>query len=102
MNMFEILTAVYGGIALGHDDLSRREQGGAARSEAAHRLLRWIRKAARSIAASFREHAFTRDLARLDDRMLQDIGLSRSDIPYIAHKFANADPANDNARRLAA
>ncbi len=46
-----------------------------------------------------RRHALAA-LRALDDRMLKDIGLSRSDIPAVVESAATADPAPSPERAL--
>ena len=48
-----------------------------------------IRKIIAIIAANIAERNTTRELNRLSDRDLNDIGISRWDIPYIARKDAD-------------
>ncbi len=108
MNMFEILTSVYGGVALGEPRATyphprdRRQTVGAAGAAVRGAGRRWLGAVARELVAAFHERAVARELSRLDDRTLRDIGLSRSEIAYVARTFAQSYPSNENVRKLAA
>ena len=53
-------------------------------------LARAVRKFAQAVQRMHSERKTYHALARLDDRTLQDIGLSRSDISSVARKTAEA------------
>ena len=55
---------------------------------------RWIGKLVRSWQQSVAEGRAMRELASLDDRMLADIGVTRSDIPGVVRR-AHADVMHD-------
>lgn len=55
------------------------------------RLYGWVGSIASVVRAIARWHRFrktVRELRRLDDRMLRDIGLRRDEITYVAHGLA--------------
>lgn len=59
-----------------HDMMNSRSQS----SNALYRAFsRWLRQS----AEGWQKHKMSEALHRLDDRMLTDIGLSRSDIPHL-------------------
>jgi uncharacterized protein YjiS (DUF1127 family) len=112
MNLFETLTSIYGldsrpssqGGSFAYRLAEARTRAHQARAEAFGRAVDRFAKAAgkvwRAVVAALRERSIAYDLSRLDDRTLRDIGVSRSEIPYIARIYAW--PVNDNDRRLAA
>jgi len=55
---------------------------------------RWISKLVRNWQQSVAEGRAMRELASLDDRMLADIGVTRSDIPGVVRR-AHADVMHD-------
>lgn len=65
-----------------------------ARAEAASRILAFVVRSAvgtgRSLAARIvqarRRHAAIRELQALDDHLLKDIGISRSQVPYVVEQ----------------
>lgn len=48
----------------------------------------WFGRLAANLAASWAEHQTATALGRLDDRLLRDIGLARSEIPAVARAMA--------------
>jgi uncharacterized protein YjiS (DUF1127 family) len=56
--------------------------------------VRMIGKAVRSAHAQYVERRTAAALSRLDDRILQDIGVNRSEIRYIARRLAE-NPGRD-------
>ena len=50
-----------------------------------------IRRLARAVRVAWRERTAAKTLSSLDDRTLKDIGVSRSEIPYLASRHANTD-----------
>jgi len=93
MTLFEALSAVYARDA----DLAARYTGAVAAHERADlgaraTLGRWLA----TIRESLRRRAATRALQRLDDRLLADIGVSRSEIPYLVVHGLDARPVNEN------
>ena len=60
-------------------------------AEIGHRATSAIRRLASAARVSWRERAAAKTLSSLDDRTLKDIGVSRSEIPYLANRHANTD-----------
>ena len=58
-------------------------------AEIGHRATSAVRRLASAVRASWRERAAAKTLSSLDDRTLKDIGVSRSEIPYLANRHAN-------------
>ena len=112
MTLFESLSAIYArDLALGtanhapisaYDLETTREVAGRLRADAFGRAVDtvagWIAKA--------REHArnpaAARELGRLDDRLLADIGVPRSSINYMVVNGLDARPVNDDQRPVLA
>ena len=58
---------------------------------AAH-IRKYLGLLVRPVAVAFRRAAMRRQLDRLDDRMLADIGLSRGDIPGLVARAYGTEP----------
>jgi uncharacterized protein YjiS (DUF1127 family) len=68
-----------------HDDLALRVQPAAVNptfADAAKRAWAWL---AAPVRAFFQRELVMRELTALDERSLHDIGLTRSDLPAVAH-----------------
>ncbi len=59
--------------------------------EIGHWVTNAVRRLARAARAAWRERIAVKTLSSLDDRTLKDIGVSRSEIPYLANRHANTD-----------
>ena len=60
-------------------------------AEIGRRATSAVRRLARAARVSWRERLAAKTLSSLDDRTLKDIGVSRSEIPYLANRHANTD-----------
>ena len=83
------------------------ELRGEAMAEMFVKLGRWIAKLVRNWQQSVADGRAMRELASLDDRMLADIGVTRSDIPGLVRRIHNdvtpePQPAKSLSERLAA
>ena len=56
-----------------------------------HWVVRTAKNAIRTISVYWRERIAVKTLSSLDDRTLKDIGISRSEIPYLANRHANTN-----------
>ena len=101
-------------VSFGTEEFDAAAVEAAAREARARELARLVgvfaAKARKAINAVFvaplarwrRREALANELYSLDERMLKDIGLSRSEIPFIASGKRVATPHQDNTRARAA
>ena len=101
-------------VAFGRWDLDAAAVEAAAREARAHELARLVGVLARAVNTAFkaifvaplahwrRRTALANELYSLDERMLKDIGLSRSEIPFIVSGKRVATPHQDNTPARAA
>ena len=79
---------------------------GEAMAEMFAKAWRWIAKLVRNWQQSVAEGRAMRELASLDDRMLADIGVTRSDIPGVVRRahieLVHEQPAQSSSQRRAA
>lgn len=66
---------------------------GEALAQLAGRVAAFVRKLRANIAETFEQSRTMRELAKLDDRELADIGISRGDIPAFAMGARRAESA---------
>ncbi|MEX2648174.1 MAG: DUF1127 domain-containing protein [Alphaproteobacteria bacterium] len=100
MTLFEALSTVYardadiGAHTCGPE--AEHERAGLFRAEALRNAAATFGRWLATIREGQRRRAATRALLRLDDRLLADIGVSRSEIPYLVVHGLDARPVNEN------
>lgn len=62
-----------------------------AAADIGHWITDALRRIARTSRVAWRERTAVKTLSSLDDRTLKDIGVFRSEIPYLANRHANTD-----------
>ena len=80
-----------------YDRFALRERAGAGRAAALSQGIKAVGRWLRSAYERHQARRVTIALARLDDRMLADIGIGRGDIPYVlVHGRVAGQAANDD------
>ncbi|MBM3585633.1 MAG: DUF1127 domain-containing protein [Alphaproteobacteria bacterium] len=80
-----------------YDRFALRDRAGAARAAALSQGIKAVVRWLRAVHERHQTRRATLELARLDDRMLADIGIGRGDIPYVlVHGRVAGDAANDD------
>lgn len=100
MTLFEALAAVYArDIDVGARytaPKTARDRAASLRADALSEIGAALGRWFAAVREDWQRRSATRALQRLDDRLLADIGVSRSEIPYLVVHGLDARPVNDD------